>query len=96
MRESDGTLVLCWGEPSGGTLATVDTAGRLGKPCLVLDMGGLDDDAAASTVCAWIDAERVAALNVAGPRASGQADAYDRARRVIGLVLEAALTRRRA
>lgn len=96
VRQSDGTLVLCWGEPSGGTLATVDTAGRLGKPCLVLDMGGLDDDAAASTARAWIDAEGVAALNVAGPRASGQADAYDRARRVIGLVLEAALTRRRA
>ena len=92
--KSDATLVLAWGEPSGGTLATVDAAGRLGKSCLVLDISRLDDHAAASRACAWIDAEGVAALNVAGPRASGQPDAYDRARGVIGLVLEAALTRR--
>lgn len=96
VEESDGTLVLSWGTPSGGTLATVDSAGRLEKPCLVLDMSGLDDRTAASRACAWIDAEGVAALNVAGPRASGQADAYLRARRVIGLVLEAGPIRRRA
>ncbi|MDE0335111.1 MAG: putative molybdenum carrier protein [Defluviicoccus sp.] len=96
VERSDGTLVLAWGAPSGGTLAAVDAAGRLGKPCLVLDMSGLDDDAAASRARAWIEAEGVAALNVAGPRASGQADAYDRARRVIGLVLEARPTPRRA
>ena len=96
VADSDGTLVLAWGAPSGGTLATVDSAGRLEKPCLVLDMSGLDDEAAASRVRAWIGAEGVAALNVAGPRESGRADAYDRARRVIGLVLEAGPTRRRA
>ena len=96
MAESDGTLVLAWGAPSGGTLATVDSAGRREKPCLVLDMSGLDDETAASRVCAWVGAEGVAALNVAGPRASGQADAYGRAHRVIGLVLEAGPTRRRA
>ena len=96
VAESDGTLVLAWGAPSGGTLATVDGAGRLEKPCLVLDMSGLDDETAASRVCAWIGAEGVAALNVAGPRASGQADAYGRTRRVIGLVLEVGPTRRRA
>lgn len=96
VAESDGTLVLAWGEPSGGTLATVDRAGKLAKPCLVLDMNDLDDDSAASRACAWIAIEGVAVLNVAGPRASGRADAYDRARRTIGLVLEARPIRRRA
>lgn len=94
VERSDGTLVLAWGAPSGGTLAAVDTAGRLGKPCLVLDMSWLDDDSAASRARAWIEAEGLAALDVAGPRASGQADAYDRARRVVGLVLETGPTRR--
>ena len=96
VRESDGTLVLCWGEPSGGTLATVDSADRLGKPCLVLDMTELDDDTAASRACAWIAEEAIAILNVAGPRASGRADAQERARGVIGVVLEAQTTPRQA
>lgn len=96
VRESDGTLVLSWGEPSGGTLATVDSAHRMGKPCLSLDMTELDDDTAASMACAWIAEQEIAALNVAGPRASGQSDAHDRACGVIGRVLENRLTRRRA
>lgn len=96
VRESDGTLVLCWGEPSGGTLATVDSAGRHGKPCLVLDMAELDDDTAAAEARAWIAGEGIASLNVAGPRASGRSDAYQRAHGVIGLVLEERPTRRRA
>lgn len=96
VRESDGTLVLSWGEPSGGTLATVDSTGRLGKPCLVLDMTELDDDAAAARARAWIAGEGIAILNVAGPRASGRADAQERARGVIGIVLESRTTRRQA
>ncbi len=96
VQDSDATLVLAWGAPSGGTAATVDHAGRLGKPCLVLDMTSLDDDTAAARVRAWVHAEGVASLNVAGPRASGRSDAYDRARRAIGLVLDAELTRRPA
>lgn len=96
VRESDGTLVLCWGEPSGGTLATVDSAASLGKPRLVLDMAALDDGTAASKARAWIAEEGIASLNVAGPRASGQSDAYERAREVIGLVLEDRPTRRPA
>ena len=96
VRDSDGTLVLTWGAPSGGTQATVEHADRLGKPCLVLDMNDLGVDAAVSRACAWIDAEGVAALNVAGPRASGQTDAHERAGQIVGLILEAELTRRRA
>ena len=96
VRDSDATLVLAWGAPTGGTRATVAYAERMAKPCLVLDMKDLDDDAAAFRAGAWIAAERVAALNVAGPRASGQSDARDRARRVIALVLAAVPIRRRS
>ncbi len=96
VRDSDATLVLAWGEPSGGTRATVAFAGRMAKPCLVLDMRELGDDAAAARAGAWIAAERVGALNVAGPRASGQPDARDRARRVVALILDIAATPRRS
>ena len=93
VRDSDATLVLAWGAPSGGTRATVAFAERMAKPCLVLDLDVLDDDDAASRAGAWVAAEGVAALNVAGPRASGQSDARDRALQVIALLLEAAPTR---
>ena len=96
VRDSDATLVLAWGAPTGGTRATVRWAERLAKPCLVLDLDDLDDTAAASRACAWIAARGVAALNVAGPRASTRADAQERARRVVALVLEDRATRRRS
>lgn len=96
VRDSDATLVLAWGAPTGGTRATVGFAAGMAKPCLVLDMDDLDDAAAASRAEAWLAAKGVAALNVAGPRASGRADAHRRARRVIALILEAAPTRRRS
>ena len=96
VRDSDATLVLAWGEPRGGTRATVAFAGRMAKPCLVLDMSELGDDAAAARAGAWIAAERVAALNVAGPRASLRPDARDRARRVVALLLDNAATPRRS
>lgn len=92
VRDADATLVLAWGEPSGGTRATVSFAERLAKPCLVIDMNDLDDPAAAARAGAWIAEAGVAVLNVAGPRASSRTDAHDRARRVVALILEAALT----
>ena len=38
IRDSDGTLVLTFGPPTGGTALTVRLADRLGKRCLVLDL----------------------------------------------------------
>ena len=48
VRDADATLVLAWGEPSGGTRATIAFAERLARPCLVIDMNELDDRAAAA------------------------------------------------
>ena len=67
VRDSDGTLVLTRGTPSGGTAQTIDVAARLGKPRLVLD---LDTQPLASAVHAWASAYRITVLNVAGPRES--------------------------
>ncbi|MDE0060937.1 MAG: putative molybdenum carrier protein [Defluviicoccus sp.] len=96
VRDSDATLVLAWGEPSGGTRRTVAFAERMAKPCLVLDMSRLGDEEAASRAGAWIVAERVGALNVAGPRARSRPDAEDRARRVVALILTESATPRRS
>ena len=65
--DSDGTLVLCRGEPSGGTELTIRLAQRHGQSYLVID---LDDDPSPADVADWLQTNCVAVLNVAGPRES--------------------------
>lgn len=77
VRESDGTLILSRGRLTGGSRYTGEVAGRLGRPCLHLDLAELSEAEAVRRAQAWIDAERVGVLNVAGPRASKDPGLYD-------------------
>ena len=85
VRDSDGTLVLTHGRPSGGTALTIALARRLGRPLLVLDLARAPAPAALRR---WVDAEGISVLNVAGPRESQRPGIQGRARRY----LERALT----
>jgi Circularly permutated YpsA SLOG family len=67
VRDSDGTLVLTRGNPSGGTALTIELARRIGRPFLVVDLTGDPDPAAALR---WLAEARIGVLNVAGPRES--------------------------
>jgi hypothetical protein len=66
--DSDATLILCRGPLGGGTALTRELALRHGKPLLVVDLDGPTEP---SAVRAWLEAHRIAVLNVAGPRESG-------------------------
>jgi len=76
VRDSDGTLIISRGELAGGTALTALVADKLGKPCLAVD---LDRSDSVTEVAAWLQAEDVRVLNVAGPRESGQPRIYDEA-----------------
>jgi Circularly permutated YpsA SLOG family len=81
--DSDGTLVIHFGELSGGTRETVRFCERLCKPMLALD-GSLADVATAAVQAAeFIKARAIAVLNVAGPRESMFPGAYLFAKRVV-------------
>jgi hypothetical protein len=67
VADADGTLILCLGEPRGGTKLTLDEARRRAKPCLVVSLEGVPDVAAARR---WLAEHRIGTLNVAGPRES--------------------------
>ena len=67
VRDSDGTLALTRGAPTEGTAFTIETAKRLGKPCLVLDLNQAPDSSAVET---WAKRHAVRVLNMAGPRES--------------------------
>jgi hypothetical protein len=90
VRDSDGTLVLTRGEPTGGTAFTIGVARRLGKPLLVLDLPSGPDVA---EVVAWAAGAGVVTLNVAGPRESLQAGIGREARLFLERVLALTSTR---
>jgi len=68
--DSDGTLIVAFGEPTGGAALTVRFCQQHGKPYLILDAGEEPPDQAAEHVAAWLANHHIQTLNVAGPRAS--------------------------
>ncbi len=84
VRDSDGTLVLTRGVPTGGTALTIGIARRLGKPCLVLD---LEQKPNVSQAWTWMEEHRIRMLNVAGPRESNAPGIHDEAKRFLQRVL---------
>lgn len=85
--DSDGTLIISFGEPSGGTLGTVQFCEQLQKPVLVVDAlkDGVDDVAGKSID--FIHLHSIHVLNVAGPRESKDAGAAAFAKLVVGKLL---------
>ncbi len=77
VRDSDATLVLTRGAPTGGTAYTLEVARRLGRPALVVDLTAQPNPVAAREWCAE---HAVRTLNVAGPRESGAPGIYAEAR----------------
>jgi hypothetical protein len=80
VRDSDGTLVLTVGQPTGGTALTIELASRLCRPCLVLD---LQERPQVWDVREWAVANQVRVLNVAGPRETTCPGVYDLARKFL-------------
>lgn len=76
VRDSDATLILTCGEPSGGTALTLEYAINLNRPHRVVD---LLDGTSTEEIREWIEEEEVVVLNVAGPRESTSPGIYDQA-----------------
>jgi hypothetical protein len=92
VRDADTTLILAWGELTGGTLLTLQECRTTGKPYLVIDLAGPGSDLAAVPAAReWIAANLAGGvLNIAGPRASTHPDVYNRARAWLRAVLRPA------
>jgi len=85
IEDSDGTLVLCWGSPVGGTALTIKLAKKLKKPYLLID---LSRGKAPQEVLDWIENNQIQTLNVAGPREGEAPGIHDRAALFLRDVLE--------
>ena len=86
VRDADGTLVLNAGALDGGTLVTVAYAGQRRKPHLVVQ---LDEPCHArpEQVAAWLQANGIRILNVAGPRESKRPGIYRQSSEFLKLLL---------
>jgi hypothetical protein len=82
VADGDATLILAPGAPTEGTAYTVECARRRGRPCLVVDIQGRDDDEIVKQIEEWFLATGPVTLNVAGPRESKSPGIYERAYRI--------------
>jgi Circularly permutated YpsA SLOG family len=78
--ESDATLVLNAGVLEAGTRLTVSICERARKPVHIVQLADVTPERDVERVRAWLQANRVAVLNIAGPRESKRPGIYQRAR----------------
>ena len=87
VRDSHGTLILITGPLEGGSALTARHATTLGSPHLVIDLKVHLYDAP-DLALEFIAANRIAVLNVAGPRESSRPGIYNRGYRMLRRVFE--------
>ena len=87
--DSDATVVLCHGMPTGGTRRTVGFCQKHGRPCCIFDLDAGDpDDTPSSNLfdevvyLAWLCRKDSIILNCAGPRESKSPGIQAEARRI--------------
>jgi predicted Rossmann-fold nucleotide-binding protein len=76
VKDSDGTLILTSGKPTGGTALTITLAEKYAKPNLILVFSETSTPAA---VRQWLSRHNIRTLNVAGPRESEEPRIYEKA-----------------
>lgn len=76
VQDSDGTLIVTFGEPIGGTATTLEFCEHERKPYLLLDANQTSAERAAEMVAEFVSKNRITVLNVAGPRAGREPGAY--------------------
>ena len=85
--DSDGTAIIYFGYPTGGTEQTLAYCIKERKPFVLIDAGELSIKRAARKIQLFLESHSIAVLNVAGPRASGEQRAYAFTREMIQRVL---------
>ena len=83
-RDSDGTLILTWGEPTGGTQYTIEIVKKYQKPFYMVDLVQHCEE---SAVRNWIKENNISVLNVAGPRGSKGPQIYRYAEKTLTRIL---------
>ena len=87
VEDADGTLIIFFGEISGGTRETLRVCQAAGKPVLTIDGSYKSIEDATVEIAAFIEQHQIAVLNVAGPRESSYNGAGGYSKRLLTAVL---------
>ena len=94
VMDSDGTLIISRGLPTGGTAYTIEMARKHEKPYILINPEERSEPDAPSIICSWIQKKGIEVLNVAGPRASEDSGIYRSTRNILekiyrmGIIIE--------
>lgn len=77
VKDSDGTVVIYFGELRGGTKFTVQYCVEQKRPHKLIDAAKISPEEAAELIAEFARRKEITTLNVAGPRASEWRDGYD-------------------
>lgn len=86
--DSDGTVIIYFGYPSGGTEQTIFFCIKERKPYVLIDAEEITIERASRKIETFVSKNAISVLNVAGPRAGGESRAYEYAKKVILSVLQ--------
>jgi hypothetical protein len=89
VTESNGTLIVFFGQIQGGTELTLKACLARHKPYRLLDAREMSPDRGADLAREFIASNRIGVLNVAGPRASQWPGGYDYVLRMMVRLLNA-------
>ena len=81
--DSDGTVIIYFKYLSGGTQLTLKFCINEKKPYLLIDATELTEIKAAERVHAFVQDYDLKKLNFAGPRGSGEPQAYDYTKKLV-------------
>lgn len=86
--DSHGTVIISYGDLTGGSKLTEKLAEKHLKPCLYIDLYNTPAFMASSIINSWVILHKIKTLNVAGPRASKDPDIYQNVKYIIeGVIL---------
>ena len=93
--ESSGTLIIHRGPLVGGSALTETFALRHQRPCLKIDLNQPQPPVRVEVIRGWLRKQRIAVLNIAGPRESSQPGIQEETRQLLHDIATGAFTVRR-
>jgi Circularly permutated YpsA SLOG family len=77
VKDSNGTVVIYFNKPRGGTQFTIECCEQVNRPHLVINAAQTSATEAATAIGDFVREHMIDILNVAGPRQSEWAGGYD-------------------
>jgi hypothetical protein len=94
VKDSNGSIIICLGELSGGTEQTVKFCFEQQRPHELINASNVSIETAAQLIADFVRENKIDGLNVAGPRASEWPGGYDYAFRALEIFLTSITSKR--